>query len=150
MSLSLLSQGFIQGTKIEDKGQTRDKTKKVESPMDFKDLIKISKVRKLKWCDHHIHNDVGGGIYRMFDKENNVIYVGKSNDLHRRLHEHYSKKSNTAYFIDQVVKHEVIFENSPVFQTLLESIFISYHQPKFNDEVKGADELQRGADNHDV
>lgn len=115
--------------------------------MDLKDLIKISKVRNLKWCDHHIHNDVGGGIYRMFDIDNNVIYVGKSNDLHRRLHEHYSKKSNTAYFIDQVVKHEVIFENNPVFQTLLESIFIAYHQPKFNDEVK---ELQKENDNNDV
>src|SRR3982750_3093365 len=118
--------------KIQTKGQ------KGGIPMNFNDLIKISKVRNMKWCDHHIHNDVGGGIYRMFDKDKNVIYVGKSNDLHRRLHEHYSKKSNTSYFIDQVVKHEVIFEDNPIFQTLLESIFIAYHEPKFNDEVKDA------------
>lgn len=112
--------------------------------MNFNDLIKISKVRKLKWTKDHIHNDVGGGIYRMYNANKEIIYVGKSNDLHRRLHEHYSKKSNTDYFIDEVVKHEVIFENNPVFQTLLESIFIAYHQPKYNDEV------QRGADNNDV
>jgi len=104
--------------------------------MNFNDLIKISKVRNLKWIDYHIHTNVGGGIYRMFDVNKNVIYVGKSNDLHRRLHEHYSKRSNTNYFIDEVVKHEVIFENDPVFQTLLEGIFIAYHQPKYNDEVQ--------------
>jgi excinuclease UvrABC nuclease subunit len=125
------------------KGQTRDKTRqKGGIHMNFNDLIKISKVRKMKWHKHHIHTDVGGGIYRMFNIENDVIYVGKSVDLHRRLHEHYSKRSNTDYFIDEVTRHEVIFENDPVFLTLLESIFIAYHQPKYNDEVQ-----QRGADN---
>jgi hypothetical protein len=130
------------------KGQTRKKSDKGGIHMNFNDLIKISKVKKLKWCDHHIHNDVGGGIYRMFDKDNAVIYVGKSNDLHRRLHEHYSKKSNTGYFIDQVVKHEVFFENNPIYQTLLESIFIAYHEPKFNDEVK--DSQQEGNENDEL
>jgi hypothetical protein len=139
-----MSQGFHQKITMSLDGQTKKKSDKGGIQMDFKDLIKISKVRKLKWCDYHIHTDVGGGIYRMFDINGAVIYVGKSNDLHRRLHEHYSKKSNTGYFIDEVVKHEVIFENNPVYQTLLESIFIAYHQPKYNDEI------QRGADNNDV
>jgi hypothetical protein len=40
-----------------------------------------------------------------------------------------------------VTRHEVIFENDPVFLTLLEAIFIAYHQPKYNDEVQ-----QRGAE----
>ena len=45
--------------------------------MNFKDLIKISKVSKMKWCDHHIHNDVGGGIYRMSnDKKKNSSMWG--------------------------------------------------------------------------
>ena len=114
--------------------------------MNFTDLIKISKVKQLKWCDHHIHNDVGGGIYRMSNAQKEVIYVGKSIDLHRRLHEHYGKKSNTEYFIDEVVKHEVIFENNPIFLTLLEAIFIAHYQPKYNDEVKNAMEIQRSAD----
>jgi hypothetical protein len=126
-------------------GQTMFKSDKGGIYMNLKDLIKISKVRNLKWCDYHIHTDVGGGIYRMYDINKNVIYVGKSNDLHRRLHEHYSKKSNTSYFIDEVVKHEVIFENDPVMQTLLESIFIDYHHPKFNDEVQ-----QKENNNNDV
>jgi hypothetical protein len=143
-----VSQGFHRKNGLSFDGQTKIKMYiKGGIQMDFKDLIKISKVRNLKWCDYHIHTDVGGGIYRMFDINGAVIYVGKSNDLHRRLHEHYSKKSNTGYFIDEVVKHEVIFENNPVYQTLLESIFIAYHEPKYNDEVK---DLQRGADNNDI
>jgi hypothetical protein len=111
--------------------------------MNLKDIIKITKLKNLKWCNHHIHNDVGGGIYRMYDINNDVIYVGKSVDLHRRLHEHYSKKSNTKDFIDEVVKHEVLFENNIIIQTMLESIFIAYHKPKYNDEVES--EIQRGA-----
>jgi excinuclease UvrABC nuclease subunit len=113
--------------------------------MNLKDLIKISKVQRMKWHKHHIHTDVGGGIYRMFDLNNQVIYVGKSVDLHRRLHEHYSKRSNTDYFIDEVTRHEVIFENNPVHLTLLESIFIAFHQPKYNDEVQQL----RGEDHHE-
>ena len=100
----------------------------------------------MKWCDHHIHNDVGGGIYRMSNAQKEIIYVGKSIDLHRRLHEHYGKKSNTEYFIDEVVKHEVLFENNPIYLSLLEAIFIAYYQPKYNDEVKSALENGKGAD----
>jgi hypothetical protein len=114
--------------------------------MNFNDLIKISKVKKMKWIDHHIHDDCGGGIYRFYNINKEIIYVGKSVDLHRRLHQHYSKSTNTAYFIDEVVKHEVILENNPIFQTLLEGIFIAFHQPKYNDEVKE----QRGADNEQL
>jgi excinuclease UvrABC nuclease subunit len=115
--------------------------------MNLKDIIKITKLKNLKWCNHHIHNDVGGGIYRMYDINKEVIYVGKSVDLHRRLHEHYSKKSNTDYFIDEVVKHEVLFENNIILQTLLESMFIAYHKPKYNDEVKA--ETKRGAEENE-
>lgn len=116
-----------------------------ELNMTFNDLIKVSKVKNLKWVDHHIHNTVGGGIYRMWNIDNEVIYVGKSVDVHRRLHEHYSKKSNTDYFIDEVVKHEVLIENNPIFQNLLESIFIAFYEPKYNDEVK---ESRKGAEDN--
>lgn len=104
--------------------------------MNFNDLIKITKIKNMKWIDHHIHDDCGGGIYRFSNINKEIIYVGKSVDLHRRLHQHYSKSTNTAYFIDEVVKHEVFLNNDPIMQTLLEGIFIAYHCPKYNDEVK--------------
>lgn len=105
--------------------------------MDFKDLIKISKINKLKFSPIDLKNhDIGGGIYRMYDKSNQIIYVGKSQNLNRRLHQHIGKDTNTAYFIDEVKKFEWLQEPNPIFQTLLEGIFIAYHQPKYNEEVK--------------
>jgi hypothetical protein len=104
--------------------------------LTFKDLVKISKIKGLKWSNYHVHSYIGGGIYRLFNAAGEVIYVGKSVDLHRRLHQHYSMNSNIDYFIDEVVRHEVLIEENPIYQHLLEAIFIAYHQPKYNEEVK--------------
>lgn len=107
--------------------------------MDIKDLIKISKVRKIRFSPVDLdHSNIGGGIYRMFDGSGKVVYVGKSQDLHRRLHQHIGKDTNTAYFIDEVKKYEWTTEPDPVYQNLLEAVFMAYHRPKYNDEVKDA------------
>lgn len=105
--------------------------------MKFIDLIKISFLKKLKFIPIDLENNrIGGGIYRMRDKDGVVIYVGKSMDLHRRLHQHIGKVTNTKYFIDEVKSFEWLPIPSPVFQGMLEGIFIAYHMPKYNDEVK--------------
>jgi excinuclease UvrABC nuclease subunit len=105
--------------------------------MEFKDLIKRSILKKIKFTPVDLRNDsVGGGIYRMYDKSGEVIYVGKSLDLHRRLHQHIGKNTNTKYFIDEVDFFEWHPDPSPIFQGMLEGIFIAYHKPKYNDEVK--------------
>jgi excinuclease UvrABC nuclease subunit len=78
----------------------------------------------------------------MYDKTGKIIYVGKSKDLHRRMHQHFGKDSHTAYFIDEVDFVEVLLEPCPMFQTLLEAIFIAYHKPKYNDEIKGAKPIE--------
>jgi len=87
-------------------------------------------------------NMLGGGIYRMYDAAGEIIYVGKSNDIHRRLLQHIGHRSNTSYFIEEVVSIEFHVNDSPIMQTLLESIFIAYHTPKYNDEVKDEAKLQ--------
>lgn len=105
--------------------------------MDFKDLIKISKIKKLKFAPIDIDNTkIGGGIYRMFNAANEIVYVGKSQNLHRRLLQHLGKDTNSAYFIDEVERIQWLPNPSPIFQNLLEAIFIAFHQPKYNDEVK--------------
>ncbi|HSW75668.1 MAG TPA: GIY-YIG nuclease family protein [Candidatus Saccharimonadales bacterium] len=81
-------------------------------------------------------NPLGGGIYRMYDAEGDVVYVGKSNDIHRRLLQHVGRRSNTSYFIEEVVKIEYHKNDDPVFQTMLEGIFIAYHEPIYNDEMQ--------------
>jgi excinuclease UvrABC nuclease subunit len=105
--------------------------------MNLKDLIKITKIGKIDFSPVNLDNsDIGGGIYRMFDETGEAIYVGKSQDLHRRLHQHVGKDTNTAYFIDEVTAFEWTTEADPVYQNLLEAVFIAFHRPKYNDEVK--------------
>lgn len=87
-------------------------------------------------------NKFGGGIYRMYDAANQIIYVGKSNNLHRRFLQHIGKRTNTAYFMDEVKKIEFHVNNDPVLQTLLESIFIALNEPKYNDEIKDRRKLK--------
>ena len=105
----------------------------------YKEFIKITSVKKTKFSIVNLNiGKIGGGIYRMYNNSGEVIYVGKSSDLHRRLLQHYGKDTNTAYFIDEVTKAEWHLEDDPVYQTLLEAIFIAYHKPKYNDEIKDA------------
>ena len=107
--------------------------------LNLKELLKISKIQKLKFKPIDLDNvHIGGGIYRMYNKTGEVIYVGKSSNLHRRLQQHIGKDTNTAYFIDEAAKFEWLTEPDPVYQTLLEGIFMAYHRPKYNDEVKDA------------
>jgi DNA polymerase III subunit epsilon len=105
----------------------------------LKDILKISKVRNIKFKPINLDDDnIDGGIYRLYDDSGEVIYVGKSNNLKRRLRQHLGKDTNTAYFIDEVKKANWLEEPDPVFQGLLEGVFIAYHRPKYNDEVKDA------------
>jgi hypothetical protein len=119
--------------------------------MNLKDILNLTEIEKFTFepWEHKViganigeylellkTNKFGGGIYRMYDAADQIIYVGKSNDIHRRLLEHTGHRSNTAYFIDEVKRIEFHVNNDPVFQTLLESIFIALDAPKYNDEVK--------------
>ena len=107
--------------------------------MIIKDIIKIGAIEKLKFKPIDMENThIGGGIYKMFDVSGEVVYVGKSMDLHRRMLQHLGKSSNTAYFIDEIKYIEWHTNDDPVFQTMLEGVFIAYHRPKHNDEVKDA------------
>jgi DNA polymerase III subunit epsilon len=123
--------------------------------VELKDICKVYYLEKLpfKIWDHDLKQNsaeldlqmieivsiltfIGGGIYRMYNDAGEIVYVGKSNDIQRRLLQHVGKRTNSHYFIDEVVKIEYHVNNDPVFQTMLEGLFIAYHSPKYNDEVK--------------
>jgi len=122
--------------------------------VELKDIVKVYYLEKLpfKTWEHELAQDkaeeslqmidaniltfFGGGIYRMYNDSGEIIYVGKSNDIQRRLLQHIGKRSNTKYFIEEVARIEYHVNNDPVSQTMLEGIFIAYHAPKYNDEVK--------------
>jgi excinuclease UvrABC nuclease subunit len=109
--------------------------------MDLTTVLKISAIKQLDFepADMRI-TDTGGGIYRMYDEKGDIVYVGKSQNLHRRLLQHLGHNTNSADFIDEVKFVEWHKVPSPIFQTMLEGIFIALHEPKHNDEVKDARE----------
>jgi excinuclease UvrABC nuclease subunit len=107
--------------------------------MNLVDLVKIPEIEQIVWKQVTLgDHDSSGGIYRLKDEEGNVIYVGKSSNLHVRINNHMHSRSHIAYFVDEVKSIEWVEEPDPVYQTMLEAIFIAYHLPKYNDEIKDA------------
>jgi excinuclease ABC subunit C len=110
----------------------------------FAQLINTPMVKKLRFSaykDEHTH--FGGGVYRMYDKDDKIVYVGKSQDLQRRIKTHLSGTTNTKYFIEHVRHIDWHRNDSPIMQTLLEAILIAYYKPKYNDEVKDEKALKK-------
>ena len=55
----------------------------------------------------------------MYDKSGEIIYVGKSQDLHRRLHQHIGEDTHTAYFIKEVTKVRMDDRTGPCLPKLI-------------------------------
>lgn len=105
--------------------------------MDIFELFNEDVIKRLSFRPVNLQDKlIGGGIYRMYDKDRIVIYVGKSQNLVRRLKQHIGEDTNTAYFIKNVEYFEWLSEENPIYQNLLEALFIAYHEPRYNDEVK--------------
>jgi excinuclease UvrABC nuclease subunit len=105
--------------------------------MNLKEIVKVNRIEKLEFKRVDLsQKNIDGGIYRMFDDYGVVIYVGKSGNLRRRVDDHLDRRTHTSYFMDEVAFIEWLEEPDPYFETLLEAIFIAYHQPKYNDETK--------------
>ena len=49
-----------------------------------------------KKCVNNISLPMNGGVYVMYNRDNNIIYVGQSNSLKRRL-SHHSKNGEWSY-----------------------------------------------------
>lgn len=101
-------------------------------------LVKMGFVNKLKFAEFDMQKDIDGGIYRMYDEQDQIIYVGKSSNLRTRIHNHLEHRTHTSYFMDEVKRVEFHIEPNPIYETLLEGIFIALHLPKYNDEIKDA------------
>lgn len=100
-------------------------------------LINLAMVEKMRFSAYkEEETHIGGGVYRIFDKHRKVIYVGKSNDLHKRIHAHLNGQTHTKKFTKHMRHVDWHRNDSPIMQTLLEGILIAYYKPKHNDEVK--------------
>lgn len=79
------------------------------------------------------------GIYKYFDKDNTLIYVGKAKDLRKRVSSYFSKTFNgykTHELVQRINHIEFTIVDSEQDAFLLENSLIKQFQPKYNINLK--------------
>ncbi len=76
------------------------------------------------------------GCYIYYNKDNEIIYVGKAKILKRRVMSYFNKKHHDSVkvqvLVSQIDRLEYIITNTEVEALILESHLIKKHKPKYN------------------
>ena len=75
------------------------------------------------------------GVYQYFDKEGQIIYVGKAKNLHRRVNSYFSKdhqSSKTRQLVAHIADIRYVVVESEQDAFLLENNLIKQYQPRYN------------------
>jgi len=76
------------------------------------------------------------GVYRYFDEEGTVIYVGKAKNLKNRVSSYFAKSNQhdrkTKRLVSQICNLEFTIVHTEFDALLLENTLIKKYQPKFN------------------
>lgn len=75
------------------------------------------------------------GCYLYYDKDGEIIYVGKAKNLKRRVSSYFHKKHDrvkVAVLVSKIEKMEYIITDSEVEALILEAHLIKKHKPKYN------------------
>ncbi|HEX38260.1 MAG TPA: excinuclease ABC subunit UvrC [Candidatus Cloacimonetes bacterium] len=89
---------------------------------------------KLKLIPHN------PGVYLMKNKKGSIIYVGKANDLKKRVSSYFTRKSHdlprTEMLVNKIQSFDYIVTRSEIDALILEDTLIKKHRPKFNVSLK--------------
>jgi len=75
------------------------------------------------------------GVYLMYDKDDEIIYIGKAKVLKNRVRSYFNRKHDAPklrIMVPQIVRFEFIITDSEVEALILESHLIKKHKPKYN------------------
>lgn len=75
------------------------------------------------------------GCYLYYDKDGQIIYVGKAKNLKRRVYSYFHKQhesAKTTVLVSQIERLEYIITDSEAESLILESHLIKQHKPKYN------------------
>ncbi|MDA1060914.1 MAG: excinuclease ABC subunit UvrC [bacterium] len=76
------------------------------------------------------------GIYKMLDKEGKVIYIGKANNIQKRVKQYfkkgYSHSSRTQKLVEKIADIKAISTDTELEAIILETNLIKQFQPKYN------------------
>jgi len=75
------------------------------------------------------------GCYIYYNKDNEIIYVGKAKNLKRRVYSYFHKQHDSikvTVLVSQIERMEYIITDSEVEALILESHLIKKHKPKYN------------------
>ncbi|MBO1255073.1 excinuclease ABC subunit UvrC [Alteromonas sp. 5E99-2] len=75
------------------------------------------------------------GVYRMYDKQQDVIYVGKAKNLKKRVSSYFRKNvehAKTRALVKHIVSMDVTVVTSETEAFLLENNFIKKYKPRYN------------------
>ena len=79
------------------------------------------------------------GIYKYFDKENTLLYVGKAKNIRKRVSSYFNRSQNshkTNELVRQIDHIEFTIAGSEQDAFLLENSLIKEFQPRYNIDLK--------------